>query len=106
MPYRLRSEELRLPVGDLAAHALQVSQRDIPERARRVSEPLSKRRDRLRAHADRVALQVQIREFGERQIRQRGGFAAELGSMTSRKCASAADFDANGDLRRRTPSAS
>ena len=68
--------ELQLPGSELAGHALELAQPDVAKGARGVHEPLAQRDDCARAHADGVALEVELDEFGERELGRRRRLAA------------------------------
>jgi hypothetical protein len=54
----------RAPPSNFAAHAFEVAQRYVPERALRVSEPLAQRGDGAWSHRSRVAFEVKLDQLG------------------------------------------
>ena len=58
-----------LPVGELAGHALDVAQRHVAVGTRGVAEPLAQRPDRAWPHTGGMALEVDVDQLGEGELR-------------------------------------
>lgn len=91
MPWPARGGSLHLP-GDVLVGPFEAAERDAPEGAHSVAEPVADRGDRPQPHADGVALEVQLDEalevrFDELSEPSAGiaaGSPSSSGSMTSR----------------------